>query len=216
MLELIGAGFGRTGTLSLRTALERLGYGPCYHMFEVFANPSHALTWRDAHEGRPVDWRAHFDTYRATVDWPACVFWRDILEAHPDAKVLLSVRPPDRWLASFKATIYEVTVTPPPIVATLPPEFETLVDTCTRIVGDRSFGDLAGLSDDEIVAAYERHNAEVRADAPADRFLEFDVAEGWGPLCELLGVPVPDEPFPNVHDTAQFRQSMGLDPVPEE
>ena len=208
-LEVIGAGFGRTGTLSLKTALERLGFAPCYHMFEVFAEPSRAGTWLAAAEGASVDFEAALRGYRATVDWPACVFWRELMRAFPDAKVLLSVRPPERWYASFRETIYEVLGRPLPEPAP-PPEMQTVRRMGERVVIDRSFAGRLG-SRDEIIAAYERHNAEVRAGVPARRLLEFDVAEGWGPLCAFLGVDVPGEPFPNLNDRAFFRSMFGLD-----
>lgn len=208
-LEVIGAGFGRTGTLSLKTALEQLGFGRCYHMLEAIANPAHGPTWVAAADGEPVDWAALFEGYRATVDWPACAFWRELAEAFPDAKVLLSVRPPDRWYDSFRSTIYEVLTRPLPDPPP-PPELLPLFDMGKRVVTDRSFGGQLG-SREEIIASYEAHNAEVRRTVAPDRLLELDVAEGWEPLCRFLGVEVPDEPFPNVNDRAFFRAMFDVD-----
>jgi len=209
---VIGAGFGRTGTLSTKTALERLGFDRCYHMMEVFAHVEHAPVWSAAARGEAVDFDALFDGYRATVDWPACAFWQELMAAYPEAKVLLSVRPAEVWFASFRDTIFEVMTRPQPEDVELPPGFAALGEMASLVVRDRSFGpDLATMSDAEIIAAYERHNAAVRAAVPADRLLEFDVVQGWEPLCAFLGVDVPDEPFPNVNDRAEFRRMFGLD-----
>jgi hypothetical protein len=212
-LEVIGAGFGRTGTLSLKTALEQLGYR-CHHMMEVFANPSQAPAFTAAARGDTSGLAAALAGYRATVDWPSCVFWRELLgRRYPDAKVLLSVRPADRWWNSFRQTIYEVMTRPRPEGMQLPPEFEAVIEMGDTVVRDRSFGaDLESMTQEQIVAIYEAHNQSVRDDAPPDRFLEFDVVQGWKPLCAFLGVDVPDEPFPNVNDTAQFRAMFGLAP----
>jgi sulfotransferase family protein len=208
-LEVIGAGFGRTGTLSLKLALERLGFAPCYHMAEVLNDPRRAEAWIAAADGATGGLREALRGYRATVDWPACAFWRELTGLFPEARVLLSVRPPERWYASFRETIYEaltrVLSDPAPAPEMLP--FRRLGQ---RVVVDRSFGGRLG-SREEIVAAYERHNAEVRAAVPPGRLLEFDVARGWGPLCAFLDVDAPDEPFPNVNDREFFRAAFGLD-----
>lgn len=215
-LEVIGAGFGRTGTLSLKTALEQLGFTGCYHMYEVMAHLEHAPVWTAASRGEDVDFDTLLIGYRATVDWPACVFWRELMAVFPDAKVLLSVRPPERWFSSFRNTIYEVMSRPRPEGVELPPEFEGLMTMADEVVRDRSFGPrFTDLDDAAIIAAYEAHNQEVRDGVPADRLLEFDVAQGWAPLCAFLGVAVPDDPFPNVNDTATFRQMFGLDALPD-
>lgn len=214
-LAVIGAGFGRTGTLSLKTALERLGFDRCFHMMEVFANPEKAPVFTAASRGEPVDWDAVFDGYRATVDWPACVFWRDLMAAYPDAKVLLSVRPAGSWLKSFKDTIYELMTRLPTLSPDPPAELGAIAEMAGRTVCDRSFGPgFAEMDDEALVDAFERHNQSVRDGVPADRLLEFDVAQGWAPLCRFLGVDVPDEPFPNVNDKAEFRRMFGLDPQP--
>ena len=106
-LEVIGAGFGRTGTLSLKLALEQLGFAQCYHMFEVMNHPEHVPLWRAAHRGEPTDWEALFAGYRAAVDWPSCNFWREQLDTWPDAKVILTQRDPERWYTSVMNTIWQ-------------------------------------------------------------------------------------------------------------
>ena len=108
-MKVIGAGFGRTGTASLKTALEELGFGPCNHMYEVFEHPEHATFWETAWRGETVDWDEVLGGCEATVDWSACTFYGELMERHPDAKVLLSVRDPDRWYESTQNTNYELT-----------------------------------------------------------------------------------------------------------
>lgn len=208
-LDVIGAGFGRTGTLSLKTALERLGFAGCYHMFEVFAHPEHADTWTRAARGEAVDWASLMAGYRATVDWPACEFWRQLLDAFPDAKVLLSVRPADRWYESFHETIERVLTMPRP--GGDAGAFSAIAEMGDVTVLQRSFAGRVG-DRDHVIACFERHNDEVRQSVPPDRLLEFDVTEGWEPLCAFLGVPVPGDPFPNVNDRAFFQSMFQLDP----
>jgi hypothetical protein len=208
-LDVIGAGFGRTGTASLKTALERLGFGPCYHMYEVYSHPDHATAWLRANAGEAVNWDDVFEGYRSTVDWPACTFWRELLTACPNAKLVLSVRPPDRWYDSFHETIYQALVRPTP--ADAPDWIATLLRFTSEVVKKRTFGDkFEELTRDEIIGVYEAHNAAVVAEAPKDQLLVFDVAEGWSPLCGILGVAAPSEPFPNINDREQFRELHGL------
>ena len=211
MLDVIGAGFGRTGTLSTRTALERLTGGRCYHMFEALSHPEHLPAWLAADEGRPQGLRAVLEGYSCTVDWPGCSLWRDLTKLFPDAKVLLSVRPAERWWASYRDTVHQLMLRDLPDPGEVGADFH-LVSLFGARLTKRSFpDDYAHLGEEDFIAAYERHNAEVRASVPSGQFLEFDVAQGWGPLCDFLDVPVPDEPFPHLNDAAQFRALFGLD-----
>jgi hypothetical protein len=212
-IEVIGAGFGRTGTLSLKTGLEQLGFGPCYHMYELLQHLDHAESWNRAHRGDSDAIRVPLDAYRSTVDWPGCGFWRELTELYPGARVVLSVRPADRWYDSFRDTVGALLAAgqeeDPAIV---PPEFQPIIDLRDGVVRDRSFSPTFELEDrTAVIAAYERHNEAVRSTVPAHRLLEFDVAEGWDPLCSFLGVPVPDEAFPRINDRGQFRTLFGLD-----
>jgi hypothetical protein len=193
-LDLIGAGLGRTGTLSLKAALERLGYGPCYHMLEILTAPERARDWLDLVRSGSRDWDAIFHGYRATVDWPAAAFWRELVERYPDAKVLLSLRDADRWYASVMNTIYRSMTQPVPERAP-----EILRDFHTMLHGlifERTFGNrLADRAHAQRVFA--EHNQAV-------------IADGWEPLCRFLDVPVPDEDFPHLNDTDAFRARMRL------
>jgi len=193
-LKMIGAGFGRTGTLSLKLALERLLGAPCYHMMEVFPRPAHFGLWTAAARGQAVDWNALFDGFAAVVDWPASAFWAELAAEYPGAPILLSTRDSASWWKSASATIFDRSRTAP-----APPMREML---------DALFGarfTLAIHDREQAIAAYERHNAHVRATAPRDRLVEWRPGDGWAPLCKALALPVPDEPFPHVNTTDEFR-----------
>lgn len=196
-LHVIGAGLGRTGTLSLKLALEQLGLGPCYHMMEVRSAPERLEHWNRLAAGEKVDWEEVFGGFRSTVDWPACNYWRELMARYPDAKVILSLRDPESWWRSTQSTIFSDHVQDgaPPSIRRI------LKDVVDEDLHDR----------DACVAAFERHNASVRAGVPAEKLLVFDAKQGWGPLCAFLGVPVPDAPFPSVNTTDEFRKMVGID-----
>lgn len=201
-LRLIGAGFGRTGTLSVKLALERLGFGPCYHMVEVFKNPAHIPIWEHANEGRFVDWNTLFAGYSSTVDWPACKFWRTLADVYPEAKVLLTVRDADSWYESASKTIFQMDER---VITTEVGRRQ--LEMARKIVAG-TFP--KGLNDGaHCIDVYRRHNEEVQR-ALGARVLTYDVAEGWQPLCAFLGVPVPGDPFPNTNSTEEFRMRAGL------
>ena len=202
-LRIVGAGLGRTGTLSLKTALERLLGGPCYHMVEVFGHLDHVPLWHDAMLDKPVDWDVVFDGYVAAVDWPTCGAWQSVAAAYPDALVLLSTRrSADEWWNSASRTIFEATKDS----LGLSEEWHDMAMAMFRRFTP-DWPDEAACK-----AAYDRHNADVRAHVPADRLVEWQPADGWGPLCAALGVAEPDEPFPVSNTTAEFRTMAGLDP----
>ncbi|MGK5552505.1 sulfotransferase family protein [Actinomadura kijaniata] len=212
-MKVIGAGFGRTGTSSLREALERLGFGPCYHMREVARDPSRAAAWRAAAQGVPVDWERVLDGYASTVDWPGAAFWEELAERFPEAKVVLTVRDADQWYDSARRTVFAGSIrSERPLVRlgfqavrTLDPRFGAFTRMINEAVHDRVFG--FPLSDRErVLEVYRRHLERVRETVPADRLLVYDVREGWEPLCAFLGVPVPDEPFPRSNDAEAFRR----------
>jgi hypothetical protein len=204
-LKVIGAGFGRTGTLSLKLALEQLGFGPCYHMVEVFKHRDHLPRWIAAHEGADTDWADLFSGYAATVDWPSCNLWQAQLAAFPEAKILLSRRDPKAWYRSVMSTIY------PSSVASRnsdDPGQAAFGAFAHKVIWDRVFG---GDMEDEarVCEIFEAHNAAVMDAAPKDRLLVFEASDGWGPLCEFLEVPVPDTPYPRSNSTEEFQKHQG-------
>jgi hypothetical protein len=200
-IQVIGAGFGRTGTLSLKLALEKLGFDKCYHMLEVGNHPEHVALWRAAVRGEPLDWDALFEGYRATVDWPSCKFYREQMAHFPDARVILSERDPERWYASVMNTIW------PSSVARRDsgdPVTKPWSDMIFEVIWDGTFH--GRIEDREYaIQVYLDHNRHVREFVPAERLLVFDPADGWEPLCRFLEVPVPPEPYPQVNTTDDFR-----------
>jgi hypothetical protein len=204
-LEIIGAGFGRTGTTSLKKALEHLGLSPCYHMQVAMTRPGHARFWIRVRETKSVDdLRQFFRNYRATVDWPACEFYRELMLAFPDAKVLLNVRDADAWYDSMRATIFAVKDALP---WWFPPSILRMHDAV--MWNGRLNGQFA--QREAAIAAYNAHLEDVRRTVPAGRLLEYSVDQGWGPLCALLGRPEPrDIPFPRINDRKQFQRILRL------
>ena len=214
-LDVIGAGLGRTGTTSLKTALERLGFGPCYHMIELFQHPEHIETWRAAARGEAVDWEGPLANYRSTLDWPGAPFYEDMMEAYPRAKVILTVRDPDRWYESTRNTIYEMSLTMSSPLLSLASRIVPLIRNIRRstgIVEDLAWRKLFGgrFEDREhAVSVFHEWNEGVKERVPAEKLLVYDVKEGWGPLCEFLGVEVPEgESFPHLNDTKVFRRRI--------
>ena len=209
-LQVIGSGFGRTGTLSLKTALEALGYKPCHHMEEVFDNPGQVPFWQDVAAGRTPDWNKVFAGYSAQVDWPGAHVWRETAAAFPNAKVIHSRRPDDKWWASFSRTISKLMTIHRSL--DVPPHAHDMFEVIVEIIGHQTF---AGrwTDRDAALAAYHQREADVRAALAPDRLLVFDVAEGWAPLCRFLGVPVPDMPFPNRNQIEEFWADAGGEPA---
>jgi hypothetical protein len=201
-LRIIGAGFGRTGTMSLKLALEELGVRACYHMTELAAHPEHAPLWLALARGERVDLEELFAGYAAAVDWPACALWRELLTAYPSALVVLTVRNPAEWYGSFSRTILARSENLPPLTS---PSIRALYEVSREVILRRTFG---GRANDAAyaIAVYNAHNAAVTAGVAPGKLLIYDVVSGWGPLCKLLGLPAPDQPFPH----ANFGDGFGL------
>ncbi len=209
-LKVIGAGFGRTGTLSLKLALEELGLGPCYHMVEVNAHPEHDALWLALARGEASDWRPMLQGYASTVDWPTTYIWKELAAANPDAKIILTLRDPQAWYASAAATIFARMI-----------EFETLraealrsnpaaVDEARRrhmemintLIVENTFG--GSLDKNNAIAVFNARNEEVRRSVPREKLLVYESSDGWEPLCDFLGVAVPATPYPKVNTTEDF------------
>ena len=214
-LKIIGAGFGRTGTLSLYMALNQLGF-PCYHMFEVLENKenkSHLDFWRtvaNGQAGRQYDWDWVFSRYSATVDNPACCVWRELLSAYPDAKVVLTLHPrgAEAWYESTLETIYFTeTMWQFKVLKLATPFGRKMGDMSRKLIWQRSH---KGTMSDrgKAIAHYHQHVADVKAAVPPEQLLVYSVNQGWGPLCAFLGVPEPTGEFPNVNDRAAIKQTI--------
>ncbi len=209
-LKIIGSGFGRTGTKSIKEALEILGFGPCHHMYEIVENLDQLPSWQSAVKGEPTDWDRIYTGYSSQVDWPGAHFWRQSIKAFPDAKVLHSVRPVEKWWTSFDKTIGKLLTAYPSM--DLPPQIRELLDINREFIGEQTFG--GKFQDrDAAIAAFEQRTADVRAFVPAEKLLVFDVTEGWEPLCAFLDVPVPDVGFPHHNLRADFWEVLGGEPT---
>jgi len=214
-IKVIGAGFGRTGTMSLKLGLEQLGFNQCYHMFELFDNPSGVKHWRDAMDGRPVDWDALFEGYQAIVDFPGCLYVEELMEQYPEAKVVLTVRDPEAWWESASNTILNAA---PPMATKLRLAarylFVQRVREIMRVVSynlkDIYSGTFSNKPLDKHTAlrAFNEHNDAIRALVPPERLLVYEVSQGWEPLCDFLGCPIPSGDFPRTNARAAFDKKM--------
>ena len=200
-LQVIGAGLGRTGTMTLKNALEELGFGPCHHMYEVIKHPEQAPFWERATRGEPVDWEEVFANYRSSCDWPSCAFYKELADRYPAAKVILTLRDPHAWYLSVCNTILPAMKAPmfaPDGTRVGPPG-----DFAKPLIGEKTFG--MRFDEPHMVEVFNRHNEEVKRTIPAERLLVFEAAQGWEPLCRFLGVPVPATPFPRTNTTEEFK-----------
>jgi len=208
-LAVIGSGFGRTGTMSMKMALEQLGFGPCHHMIEVVGNPAQPVHWKAIAAGQKVDWPEVFKGYNSQVDWPGAAVWRETSVAFPDAKVVHTERPEDEWWNSFSVTISKFFDRAPGLP--LPPEIADIFRTMSGWFMKDTFADHTDRA--TAIAAYRRNNEMVRDTVPAERLLVFNVAEGWGPLCGFLERPEPATPFPRCHPRDEFWAHFGGEPA---
>jgi hypothetical protein len=192
-LKVVGSGLGRTGTKSMQTALNMLGFGPCHHMVEVFQHPESMAWWIQAGKGRP-DWDLIFKDYQSMVDFPGAAFWRELAAYYPNAKVLHTVRDPDKWFESTQATIFA----PDGVAARSQGQqgefFASFTGEFRDHISDRKF----------MTDYFRRHTDDVKAAIPPERLLIYEVGEGWDRLCAFLGVPVPDQPYPSENSRADF------------
>jgi hypothetical protein len=204
-LKVVGSGLGRTGTKSLQTALNTLGFGPCHHMLEVFTHPESIPLWIEAGAGRP-NWDAIFADYNAMVDYPGAAYWRQLADYYPDAKVLHSVRDPDEWFDSTQATIFR-----PGSPTTTTDEggpmaefMKSFLPATGARLADRAF----------MTDHFRRHTEEVKRAIAPERLLIYEAGQGWEPLCRFLGAPIPDQPYPSENNRAEFIARMATMQAP--
>ena len=206
-LQVVGAGLGRTGTASLKAALEMLLGAPCYHMLEVFQRPDDVEVWNEAVAGQAPDWRTLFEGYKATVDWPSTPYWWELSELYPNSLVLLSTRKSaQEWWQSAERTIFAAVQGPIDPSHPKAAHFAMLRD-----MWDKTFcpnWTNAG----QAMAAYERHNESVRSKVDPSRLLEWQPGQGWEAICKALDLPVPNQPFPHLNSTPDFLRMMGMKP----
>lgn len=194
-LSVIGAGFGRTGTESMKTALEILGFGPCHHMKVILSNPEMEAYWRGVlATGDNPDWDEAYEGFGSGVDWPTACYWQELADHWPEAKILLTVRDSDSWYESINKSIL-------PVINKLTDPDSIGLKMLSKGVFDDRLGDR-----DYAIALYEKNIADVKAAFSPERLLVFSLGAGWDPLCNFLDVPVPDEPFPRSNSGEEFNE----------
>jgi len=197
-MQVIGAGVGRTGTYSLKLAINELGLGPCHHMEAVLQNISVQVPlWNEAVNGQ-ADWQSIYRGFDSAVDWPTACFFRELLQAYPAAKFVLTIRDPGKWADSFAATIHKLIAEKDQA----PPDKQAWLEMADRVITRTGFAQ--GLDQEQLARAYVVHNEAVKATIPHGQLLVFAVKEGWVPLCDFLGVDIPDTPFPKTNHRAEF------------
>lgn len=215
-MKVIGVGFGRTGTMSLKQALSDLGAGPCFHMIDLIMGEQRARDlayWTRIAAGEAVDWQEVFAPWQATVDWPAASKWRELVVAFPDAPVLLNVRDFDGWYKSVENTILAVKLAARAGALEQDANREQPAPELWGVIETLIWeGDFQGRFEDRewVRRMYDERIEEIRATVPAERLTVWDVGDGWQPLADMLGVDAPAQPFPRLHDTNDFRVEFGL------
>ena len=211
-LKVIGAGFPRTGTTSLKSALELLGFGPCCHMWELM-KPEHAWRWpmlRRAVDGKPVHWPTLYRGFQSTVDSPGCFFWRKLARAFPEAKVILTVRDWHSWLRSTQrgAMVGDAQANRHRIDPVMSQTIG-LLDAAAAREGGYSLDLPPGAAREQFLhEQFLRHPEIVKSEIAPERLLVFQVTDGWGPLCRFLGVDEPDVEFPHENDLGDFARRV--------
>jgi hypothetical protein len=213
-LQIIGTGVGRTGTHSLKLALEQLGFGKCYHMVELFQYPENLTYFEKAERGEEVDWDKLFTGYNSAVDYPVSRYYKQIIAKYPGAKIIHTVRDPESWYQSAMETIFWASkpsigrmlslMVKMPFSSTIRKRLPVFKYNGNLV--DNVFGkDLK--NKEAVIKKYNEINAETLNFIPKDRSLVYDVKTGWEPLCAFLNVPVPATPFPrsNIRDDFKIR-----------
>jgi hypothetical protein len=208
-MKVLGAGFGRTGTMSLKIALEKLGIGPCYHMREVVSHPSHIKIWYDISHGEHPNWDRLFSGFNSAVDFPVCLFYEELVNKFPDAKFILTLRDFDTWYESTANTIYKVPTMLPDWFKRVVYPIRMFIELQVNLIWVGLFkNNFSDIESTELV--YNEHLKSVKKTIPADKLLIYRVNEGWGPLCEFLNVDKPEIPFPKVNDTAEMLRNFAI------
>ncbi|ORY62132.1 P-loop containing nucleoside triphosphate hydrolase protein [Pseudomassariella vexata] len=211
-MKVLLLGVGRTGTASMRAAMQQLGYVDTYHMMSCsIENPPDALLWMDALKakydgvGKPFereDWDKLLGNAQAVCDWPACAFAEELIQAYPEAKVVLTGRDVDSWHASTMKTVYwRVTDHELRWLSNFSWAASMYYPMLKKFFDTFFEGDFPNRGKD----VYKRHYENVKSLVPPENLLEFRVQDGWEPLCEFLGERVPyGQKFPKVNDNNDF------------
>lgn len=215
-IKIIGAGFPRTGTNSLKRSLEMLGYEKTYHFKDLMNVPTNLPYWQELQATGNMKWDEIYDGYQASVDFPCYPWYKEHMARYPDAKVIMTVRSFESWYESMRKTIYVSGPQTP--IAKISLLSKMLFSArlrnlfkCIKFVKNFLFNiQFEGKFDDKefVRSVWEKHIAEVKAHVPSDKLLVFEVKDGWKPLCEFLGVPEPPEPLPHLNKKENFKQMI--------
>ena len=212
-MKVIGAGLPRTGTLSQKVALEMLGFGPCYHMVNILTNLPLSHQWEQAMDGE-ADWDEIFGEHDSTVDWPGAFFYRELADAYPDAKVVLSTRDPEAWENSMRTTIWDTIYGHSPAAhiskarELVDPEWQHYIHVMSRMWAAQGIFTGGGLRPGQLAEAIARYQEQVQRNIPQDRLLVWSVQDGWEPLCRFLEVDVPEAEFPRLNDSKMYNDRI--------
>ena len=206
-LKVIGAGFGRTGTLSLKTALEKLGYGKCYHMVEILKRFRDMKYWTEIMWGGKAEWEVLFNDYQAAVDWPVTAYYRQLMDVYPDAKVILTVRDPHSWHRSIMTTLYQARRKSVVRLSRIIPPLHRFLNAMEHAIWQDLFQDRLE-DEDHAINVFNKHIEEVKHSVPPERLLIFEARQSWEPLCSFLNVPMPAEPYPHRHNGTPMRRFL--------
>ena len=212
-IKVLGAGFGRTGTTSLRSALEELGFGPCYHVYQLFKDPSEIEFWENLYQGKEVDFDSFFTNYQAVFGFPGYYFYRQLMENFPKSVVILSYTDPDKWYEDAANTIFSAEhfkreKEDAKIVRQNNP---FIADCLDRIYDLEQSAILNGYFQGRFkdkkytIIRFKQRIEEVKKVVPPERLLVYEIEQGWKPLCEFLDVPVPDKLFPHLNHPSSFQ-----------
>ncbi len=208
-LKVIGAGFGRTGTLSLKTALEQLGFGKCHHMEEVIPDRRQVKFWHDISQGKDVDWGEVFQGFESCVDWPSSTFFVELHQRYPDSKVILTIRDPERWYESTAETIYPSSIEIPAWLQWPIPHVRKMVEMVNGLIWNGTF-DGRFEEREHAINVFQKNIDRAKKVIPPDKLLVFQATDGWEPLCTFLDVPVPQGPYPHVNEAAKLKRMVRI------
>lgn len=215
-IKIIGAGLPRTGTNTLKDCLEKLGYHKTYHMKELLVHPENLHYWKTLKETGTTQWDELYNGYQATVDFPCYPWYKEHMKRYPDAKVILTTRPFDKWYTSVYSTIWQAGPQTLPqklgmmLKLITNPRLRSVIG-CVKLSKAMIFGStFEGKFQDKVEAEklFNKHHEDVKAYVPSDKLLIFEASEGWEPLCKFLGVPVPNEPFPHLNKKENFKEML--------
>jgi len=224
-MRILVLGMCRTGTASLSLALRKLGYSP-YQMREVLANPTDLALWQEAINVTLVQPRDRSNAQRfldpyakpefdkllanhdVVMDIPGCIFAKELVEAYPDSKVILTTRKYEEWERSMQDSLWcfctwrLFAIARYFNISKMAPLFR-LMHSVFRAHNGNTYGG------PESKAAYEKHYDTVHSIVPKSQLLEMNPdTSDWQPLCEFLDRKVPEGPFPRVNEETTMRKGL--------